>query len=121
MVLSVHFICVREGTGLKGLIPVNRVAHLYRPCCWDLTSNEAESLVGGWIYLHPSKNEPSEFGGRITRFERIWDEGGAKRQDRVWFEFEAKPEGRGQKWRGQAHGMAYTSRPVAADLAHELR
>ena len=121
MAQSVHFICQRDGAGLKGLTPVDPRAHLYRSCCWDLTSEEAESLVGGWLYLHPSKNAPSEFGGPIIRFERIWDEGGAKRQDRVWFEFEAKREGRGQKWRGQAHGMAYTSRPVAADLAHERR
>jgi hypothetical protein len=94
MAQSIHFICEREGTGLKGLTLVERDTGLYRSCCWHLTGQEAESLVGGWIYLHPTKGKPSDFGGKITRFERIWDEGGAKRQDRVWFEFEAKPEGK---------------------------
>jgi hypothetical protein len=116
---SIHFICEHEGIGLKGLEATDRATKLWRSYCWDITSTDAETLIGGWIYLHPTKNQPSAFGGRILRFERIWDEGGAKRQDRVWFEFEARQEGRGHKWRGQDHGMAYTSRPVPANLPHE--
>jgi hypothetical protein len=66
MAQSIHFICEREGTGLKGLTLVDRATRLYRSCCWDLTSQEAESLIGGWLYLHPTKRQPSDFGGRLS-------------------------------------------------------
>jgi hypothetical protein len=108
-----------ERYGLKGLTPIEGQPNTYWSCCWELNDSEAEDLVGGWLYLHQAKRQPSHFGGRILGFERLWNEGEAVRKDRVRLQIEARPEGIGRQWRGQHHRMAYTSRPVAPDFPHE--
>ena len=63
---SVHLnMSAANGIGLKGLTLVARDQHIYESCCLGIFGQrtDIESLVGGWIYLHPvSKNSPSEFG-----------------------------------------------------------
>ena len=38
----------------------------YGSCCWAISDDDANSLLGGWIYLHESKGDKSAFGGVIT-------------------------------------------------------
>ncbi len=35
---------------------------------WSLDENKAQKLVGGVIYFHKKRNEPSFFGGSITGY-----------------------------------------------------
>ena len=84
---------------------------VWRTCCWMISAEDAAALVGGWVYLHSTKGEPSFFGGVVTPEHA--------REDRFAFIFGAKPKGRGQRWRGKAHSMAWTGGLVGADAAHE--
>jgi hypothetical protein len=87
---------------------------------WDIPAEDAEALVGGWLYLHPSKAEPSYFGGPISGFEQVLRDD-AKRQKRIAFKFHPNASGRGQRWRGHDHSRAWTSGLVQAGLPHEVK
>lgn len=113
---AIHVKCERESVGFRLMTKVGE--GLFRTCCWDFSAEQADALVGGWIYLHPvTKKRPSEFGGKITSCEITDNTEGYP--GRVAFVFEARPKGRGQAWRGQDHGMAWTGGLVPADLPHE--
>lgn len=115
---SIHFKCERDGSSFRLLSKIE--GNTYRTCCWDISEAEAQGLVGGWLYLHPlTKHDLSEFGGKILRYEITGD--GEGYPGRIAFVFEARQEGRKQKWRGQSHGMAWTGRSVTSDLPHELK
>ena len=92
---------------------------VWRTCCWAISAEDAAALVGGWVYLHSTKGEPSFFGGIVTAAEPVVTPEHA-REDRFAFIFDAKPKGRGQRWRGKAHSMAWTGGLVEADAAHEV-
>lgn len=51
---------------------------------WALTEATAAGLVGGDLYLHEKKSEPSYFGGTILGFRRLSDGDDA---DKVVFRF----------------------------------
>jgi len=106
---------------LKGLTLVARDQHIYESCCWAFRpTDDIESLVGGWIYLHPvSKNSPSEFGGVIREVHLTQREGVAI-EDGYILVIEAREEGRDQAWRGANHGMAWTGGVIEASLPHEV-
>ena len=112
---AIHLINRRKGPTLLGLDRWVEQADGFRSCCWQLSDEQAASLVGGWVYLHGSKAERSSFGGQILGFEQGQD-GSA---DRKAILFRAEASCRGQRWRGANHGMAYTSGIVTADLPHE--
>ena len=119
---AVHLINRREKSGLtlKGLTRVKGKKNTWRSCCWAFSEEEARSLIGGWIYLHPIKKKKlSEFGGVITGYEAAKREIGAI-EDGFAFTFEAKKEGRGQNWRGLNYIMAWTSGIIDASFEHEL-
>lgn len=115
-VLAIHFKCEREGIGFRRLSRIE--GNIFRTCCWDISEAEAKSLVGGWVYLHPTtKKDPSAFGGKVLRYEMVHAEEGY--EGRVALIFEARSEARKCIWHGQDHGMAWTGRCVPADLPHE--
>lgn len=68
---SIHFICRREGASFHGLSLVDRELNKFRSCCWDMSEEDARRLIGGWIYLHQSKERPSSFGGLIAGYELV--------------------------------------------------
>lgn len=104
---STHLICRRDdGVNLNGLTKLVEGTNRYPSCCWDLSPEKAASLVGGWIYLHPKKSEPSEFGGVVLGVEATAI-GGPSREHRYAIIFEARMEARDQPWRGADHGMAW--------------
>jgi hypothetical protein len=41
---------------------------------WALPEELAQKLIGGWLYLHRSKQQPSHFGGEILSY-RIEESG----------------------------------------------
>ena len=118
MAQSIHLICRRvHGGGLKGVTKLEP-APRFRSVSWELSAANAAALVGGWVYFHPSKTVPSEMGGRIIAVEES-GERTAHDAPEVAIIFEAAVEGRGQKWRGMGHSMAWTGGNVEADLPHE--
>jgi hypothetical protein len=115
---AIHFICRRnDGISLNNL-SYDKESKLFRSGYWDISKAEAETLVGGWVYLHPTKSAGSEFGGVVTGFERVVVPE-LLRPERVVLLVEKRPEGFGQRWRGKDYGMAHTGQCVAADLPHE--
>jgi hypothetical protein len=116
--LAIHFICKRtEGTRLRNLT-FNKVTTIWRSGLWDLSPEEAQSLVGGWIYLHPTKTARSEFGGIIEGFESVTDRSYSHAK-RIVFLVNNRPDERGHRWRGRSHGMAHNGGAVEAIYAHE--
>jgi len=102
---AAHFICKREGSGLRNLSLIDKHEMIYRSGNWDLSLGEARTLIGGMIFLHPTKSELSAFGGEVLGVAEVLDNSLA-RAKRVIFRVRATLKGRGVKWRGQAHAMA---------------
>ncbi|MEE3501652.1 hypothetical protein [Acidiphilium acidophilum] len=116
--LAVHLLCGRDNQGNLRNLTFDDAAAEFRSGNWDISEKNAELLVGGWIYLHPTKSSPSELGGVILGFEPITDES-LKRSNRIVFIVREQPEARGRQWRGKAHGPAHSSGLVGADFPHE--
>jgi hypothetical protein len=117
---AIHIICHREGTGLKNLVRSAMEKDVYTSGCWALPADvDPAALIGGWIYLHPQKNAPSEIGGIVGSFSSCEREDTAIVEGTA-FTFLAKKEGRGQKWRGADHDRAWTGGLVGASYDHEI-
>jgi len=72
MAYAIHLIC-RPGIG--GGWPENvthdRYTKLFSSGYWDLAAQDAEALIGGWLYLHATKAEPSYYGGQVQADEFV--------------------------------------------------
>jgi hypothetical protein len=118
---AIHIICHREGGKLKNLIPSEVEKGIYTSGCWALhDQDDPAELIGGWLYLHPHKNSPSEFGGIIRSYGSCKREDPAAKENGTAFTLEVKREGRGQAWRGVDHDRAWTGGIVEASYNHEL-
>jgi hypothetical protein len=118
MTKSIHLICRREGAGLLGLKLIDRDKHLHRSISWELSQADADEIVGGWVYFHPSKAAPSEFGGVVVHVEQM-DKLSSHGNPEIAFILQFRTEARGQKWRGAAYGMAWCGGLVSKTLEHE--
>jgi hypothetical protein len=97
---SIHFIC-------RGGLNLHVVKHpVYESGVWDC-ENDAPTLIGGMMYLHETKADKSYFGGRIESFSVV--ETDEAHSHRVVFTVTSLREGKGVRWRGTAHAMAWTS------------
>lgn len=56
-----------------------------KSCCWAITSQKADALVGKDIYFHKKQKEPSYFGGKILEYELVTE---GENIGRVIFHFE---------------------------------
>ena len=116
---AAHFKCGRDdGVSLNNLA-YDRVRKLFRSGRWDISAQEAQDLVGGWVYLHPRKTAASEFGGVVVGFEPV-EVAEAGHPHRIVLHVEKRSEGTGQRWRGQSHALAHKSGLVEAGLPHEV-
>lgn len=116
--LAIHFICRRDDEGNLMHMDYDKASRTSRSGKWDISVEDAQSLVGGWVYFHPLKASRSEFGGTILGFEPVVD-ASLPHSERVVLIVRGQPDGKGQRWRGKAHGMAHSSGLVEADLPHE--
>jgi hypothetical protein len=117
---AIHFICRRQGLGLRKLHKVKGEKDRWISSCWTISERDAQQLLGGWIYLHPEgKANRSQFGGVILAVSPCERGDGAASEQGVAFTFAARKEGREQVWRGADHGMALTGGVVEASLPHE--
>ncbi len=113
----IHLVCRPDKTGT--LTNLKSVRHpIYRSETWELSRADAEALVGGWLYLHPTKASPSQFGGRVISVEESGHRT-ARGKPEYAFLVEARLEGKGRKWRGLSHAMAWTGGVVAGSHPHE--
>mgnify|MGYP001768685447 CR=1 FL=1 len=62
--------------------------------CWTIDENDAKKLIGGNIFFHRKKTEPSFYGGSIRSY-RIKEEDPLKGS--IIFEFEYRADCRGVK------------------------
>ena len=115
---AIHLKNERQGISRRGLTKVVGERNGWRSCCWLLTDEEQDALIGGWLYLHETKSTPSQFGGMIIGFEPA-ERDGAARSNGVAIVFRADSRARDQGWRGANHGMAWTSGVLEGDLPHE--
>jgi hypothetical protein len=119
-VLAIHFICRRDdGVSLRNL-QFDKMTKRYLSGKWDVTIEDSQSLVGGWIYLRATKTAPSEFGGIIRGFEPITDTS-YTHPERIIFHVDSRLEGKGQRWRGHFHSMAHTSDVVETTYPREKK
>ncbi len=100
-----HFICKRAevGPGLRHVAP--EPDGRWTSGNWDMSEEQARSLIGGRIYLHSSKAKPSVFGGRVVDVRPVTDTEVA-REARVVFVLEPTKDDKGVKWRGRSDAMA---------------
>ncbi len=99
---NLHLINKRDGARLLNL-EFDKVAKQYRTGNWKFEMEEAQSLVGGKIFLHETKVQKSTVGGTVVSVEPSPEE------DRVIFTFMSESEGKTKEWAGQDHGMAWNS------------
>lgn len=113
---AIHFTCDRDVNGGLSNLTYDKESGTYRSGFWNITVDQAESLVGGWVYLHQTKATTSQFGGKILSFEQVTVDGPAP-AERIVFVLTPSHDGRGQKWRGKQR--AWTGGVVEASLPHE--
>ena len=103
MFYNIHFICRDKKN-------VEVVEHpIYTTGHWGVMNGEADKLVGGMIYLHEKKNDPSYFGGRVLSWDITTEIVSPEHAGDIIFTIEATADGKGKKWSGQNHSMAWTS------------
>ena len=103
-----------------GLTQIQPKVNRYMSCCWDFDIEEMKELIGGMIFFHKTKTEPSYLGGKVLnvhpiKMDKDYDgpyyqpklEDIDKRSDRMMFEFEITLDSRDVKWRGKDHTMSY--------------
>lgn len=98
--LGIHFLC-------RDRLHVHAIKHpVYESGTWDVSPEDAQRLVGGLIFLHQSKAQPSYIGGVIDSFREVQTEMAHSR--RIIFKFTSTAEGKGVRWQGADHSMAWT-------------
>ena len=117
--LAIHLKCGRaDGVSLNNL-SYDKSNRSFRSGQWDISIDDARSLVGGWVYLHSAKSARSEFGGLVVGFEPVVDHSLAH-ENRIILVIEKRMEGTEQRWRGKSHTMAHEGGTIDAQLPHEL-
>jgi hypothetical protein len=76
---------------------------------WDLKPSEAQSLLGGLIFLHLTKASPAHTAGLIYDWKGV-EALESARTERIKFYFLALADAKYAKWKGVDHPMAYTSK-----------
>lgn len=121
---SIHFICKRQGTGLRGL-SLNSNPYSFSSFeisqgegisgFWDIKESEAERLVDGFLFLHEVKSRKASFAGKIIDYEVVvLDE--FQRSKRVAFKLKAlNAHANPTFWpkNGASHAMAHCSGVVS--------
>jgi hypothetical protein len=118
MAKSIHLKCVKLANGQAMNVSHIEGTSNFISGYWFLNDQEAEALIGGWLYLHETKASKSYRGGQISgvKHEIRTD---VANKDRIGLIFRPMVEAIGVAWRGQRHDMAWTGGLVEVDLPHE--
>ncbi len=79
----------------------------YESGFWDIPEAQARALVGGMLYLHQTKAEPSYFGGQVMGYRVAGPD--EVLPGRIVFTVLSQKEGKSMAWEGASHGMAWDS------------
>jgi hypothetical protein len=101
---SAHFLCRIVDGKPRHLRAVS--FPVFESGMWDIKEDEAKALVGGMIYLHDTKAEPSYFGGVVTGYRPA---DGAEYEGRWVFTVASTPSGKKAAWEGKDHAMSHFS------------
>lgn len=99
-----HFLCRVVDGAPRHLRKVDMP--VFESGMWAIKEDEAKSLVGGMIYLHDAKAEPSYFGGVVTGYRPA---DGAEYEGRWVFTVASTVSGKKATWEGKDHAMAFWS------------
>jgi len=86
--VAIHLI--KNDSGLPQIAPIAQGSQFFRGGYWVIAEAKAEALIGGKIYYHKHKAEPSFFGGVITDTETV-----AQYPGRIGFIFKPDPKCKG--------------------------
>lgn len=107
-----------DGRGFLGLEKFDHpdLPYAYASGSWVFKDYEAQSLLGGLIFLHEAKNKPAHFGGLIFDWKPtvVAD---AKTQDRIIFHFLYVSDTLHADWQGAVHKQAWTGYIVKKDAS----
>ena len=109
---SAHFLCRTVDGKPRHLRPTS--FPLFESGMWAIKEDEAKALVGGMIYLHETKAEPSYFGGVVIDYRPA---DGAEYADRWVFTVASTLSGKNAAWHGKDHGMAHFSGVLESSLS----
>ena len=114
--LAMHAVCHRQGNRPQNLRDIDQRSGRYGSGWWMLTPDQADSLIGGWLYLHEASGQKSHF---IARIDAI----GERKEDGAVELIVTKQRVPDQHWRGPKAGQAKTAnfRLVTADYPHEAQ
>ena len=101
---SAHFLCRIVDGKPRHLRPTT--FPVFEFGMWAITEDEAKALIGGMIYLHDAKAEPSYFGGVVTGYRPA---DGAEYAGRWVFTVASTLSGKKVAWEGRDYGMAHYS------------
>lgn len=104
-----------DGPGLKNLVRSETEKDVFFSGYWDIPLADAQSLIGGMLYLHETKAKASRFGGQVIAVDLVKKEEFARAQ-RTVFKVRSLQEGRGVRWRGADHAMASYGRIIDIEL-----
>jgi len=110
MPANIHFIC----RGQLGIQVRDKASHSYTSSAWLLKPEEAAALVGGTVFFHETKSQPSYFGGTVQSVdvpEPLEGDETEPGRNRYVLTLTSTREAKGVKWdkRGRSYGMAWTS------------
>ena len=100
--LGLHLLCRDRQNLTRGAVP-----DAWETGFWDVSKENAATLVGGMLYLHQSKGARSYFGGRISSFREVETE--PARKTRIVFGFTFDANARDVPWQGAKHAMSVKS------------
>ena len=115
---SIHLICGHDDHGRPNNVTFDGKERAFWSGRWALSTEEAERLVGGWLYLHTTKATSSYYGGTILDWKTV-SVAALARSDRILLKFQPAQAARERSWRGKDHGRAWTSGLVEMDMPHE--
>ncbi len=98
-----HVIC-KNGRHLKRIKDIG--PDMYESGYWPIAEDNARHLIGGTLYLHETKAEPSYFGGKVEDFRRA-DGEWPQHPERLIFTVRSTRDAKGQQWRGDTNSMAW--------------
>lgn len=105
MAASLHLLC-RDRLGIRC---VDRDQDVYTSEAWAISAAEAAKIIGGRVYFHQTKADPSYFGGDVLGVEPVHGEGSDP--ERFILRLTAQRDAKGVAWNeaGQSHAMAWSS------------
>ena len=104
---EIHIVALQKNQE-KNLTALDPKKHIYKSGTWDIPLEKAKKLIGGQIYFHDTKAEPSWHGGNILDVVPGKRGEPAKREDGVEFILQTTPETKTpHKWQGAEHGRAW--------------